>query len=424
MGPSGFEPESSGPEPPRIDQATPRTRATRGRWGVGISVARDVGFRRPNIRSFARPVGVFCRVSQIPAALSQESYSSSGYSATNFHNRTIQSIWRWHSSRWSRGLGKRRNPTSSNSMPRRSSGPRRIPRFRWTWTRPGTPPKKAKAETDESSSRSTGRRGRGGTTWRERRRDCGDGFGPVRQPPIASSTRLYRPQLLARSMEFPLREKIAGEIALSDQPGKTMRKWREELRISQTVLATHMRVSPSVISDYEAGRRTSPGIKTIHRLVDALLEIDQRTGQKLSKRFQEYSDVIPSMRDWAVGVRAADFLRKIDGKLLTQKLNTRRLLNGYTVIDSMKAITTLDASDYLRIYGSTSERALFFTGVKYGRSPMIAIKAHPMKPAMVVYVQPENIDDLAVKLAELDNIILARTDLDQGELISRLERIA
>src|SRR5437879_6626553 len=246
----------------------------------------------------------------------------------------------------------------------------------------------------------------------------------VRQPPIAPSTRLYSAQIVACSMQFPLREKIAGEIALSDQPGKTMRKWREELRISQTELATHMRVSPSVISDYEAGRRTSPGIKTIHRLVDALLEIDQRTGQKLTKRFQEYSDVIPSMRDWAVGVRAADFLRKIDGKLLTQKLNTRRIVNGYTVIDSMKAITTLDASDYLQIYGSTSERALFFTGVKYGRSPMIAIKAHPLKPAMVVYVQPENIDELAVKLAELDNILLARTELDQGELISRLERIA
>src|SRR5207253_1938177 len=71
-----------------------------------------------------------------------------------------------------------------------------------------------------------------------------------------------------------------------------------------------------------------------------------------------------------------------------------------------------------------AERALFITGVKYGRSPMIAIKAHPLKPAMVVYVQPENIDELAVKLAELDNILLARTELDQGELISRLERIA
>jgi putative transcriptional regulator len=225
-------------------------------------------------------------------------------------------------------------------------------------------------------------------------------------------------------MQFPLREKIAGEIALSDQPGKTMRKWREELHISQTDLASHMRVSPSVISDYEAGRRTSPGIRTIRRLVDSLLEIDQHTGQRLSKRFQEYSDVIPSMRDWPVGIRAADFLRKVDGKLLTQRTNTRRLVNGYTVIDSLKAITTLDASDYLKIYGSTSERALLFTGVKYGRSPMIAIKAHPLKPAMVVYVKPENIDELAVKLADLENIILARTDLEQDELITRLERIA
>ncbi|MGI0150280.1 MAG: transcriptional regulator, partial [Thermoplasmata archaeon] len=154
------------------------------------------------------------------------------------------------------------------------------------------------------------------------------------------------------------------------------------------------------------------------------LEIDQKTGQKLTKRFAEYSDVIPSIRDWAFGMRASDFLRKIEGRLLTQKLNTRRLVNGYTVIDSIKAITTLDATDYLRIYGSTSERALLFTGVKYGRSPMIAIKAHPLKPAMVVYVQPENVDELAVKLAELDSILLARTDLDQAELITRLERMA
>jgi putative transcriptional regulator len=225
-------------------------------------------------------------------------------------------------------------------------------------------------------------------------------------------------------MQFPLREKIAGEIALSEQPGKTMRKWREELHISQTNLAQHMRVSPSVISDYEAGRRTSPGIKTIHRLVDALLDIDQKTGQKLSKRFEEYSDVIPSMRDWAVGMRSTEFLRRIEGKLLTKKLNTRRVINGYTVIDSIKAITTLDATDYLRIYGATSERALCFTGVRYGRSPMIAIKAHPMKPAMVVYVQPETVDELAMRLAEIEGVLLARTDLDQTELISRLERMA
>jgi putative transcriptional regulator len=224
-------------------------------------------------------------------------------------------------------------------------------------------------------------------------------------------------------MELPLREKIAGEIVLSEAPGRTMRKWREELHISQTELARHMDVSPSVISDYEAGRRTSPGIKTVHRLVDAFLEIDQKSGRRLSRRFEEYNDVIPSMRDWPVGIRASDFLRKIEGTLLTSGMNTRRLVNGYTVIDSIKAITTFDANDYLKIYGTTSERALLFTGVKYGRSPMIAVKAHPLKPAMVVYIQPENIDELAIRLAEMENILLARTELQSTELIERLERL-
>src|SRR5438046_8723841 len=116
---------------------------------------------------------------------------------------------------------------------------------------------------------------------------------PSRHMPIVSSSRLYIVPFLDRTMQVPRREKIAGEIALAEQPGKTMRKWREELRITQTDLAHHMRVSPSVISDYEAGRRTSPGIKTIHRLVDALLEIDQRTGQKASKRIEKGAHFTP-----------------------------------------------------------------------------------------------------------------------------------
>ncbi|HKZ23037.1 MAG TPA: helix-turn-helix domain-containing protein [Thermoplasmata archaeon] len=224
-------------------------------------------------------------------------------------------------------------------------------------------------------------------------------------------------------MQSLLREKIAGEITLSELPGKTIRKWRQEFHVTQTELARQMRVSPSVVSDYESGRRNSPGIRTIHKLVDSLLEVDTKSGRRIAKRYEEFSDVIPSMREFAVGMRAADFLRKIDARPLSRNLQIRRSIYGYTVIDSIKAITTLDASDYLKIYGTTSERALLFTGVKYGRSPMIAIKAHPLKPAMVVYVQPENIDELAVKLAELDNVILARTELTPPVLIERLERM-
>jgi putative transcriptional regulator len=75
----------------------------------------------------------------------------------------------------------------------------------------------------------------------------------------------------------------------------------------------------------------------------------------------------------------------------------------------------------MKVYGWSTERALLFSGVHYGRSPMIAVRAHPMKPAIVVYIQPENVDDLAVRLAELEHIVLLRTELPPQELARRLE---
>jgi len=223
-------------------------------------------------------------------------------------------------------------------------------------------------------------------------------------------------------VQSSLTRKIAGEIVVSDSPGSVLRKWREELKISQMDVARHLRISPSVISDYESGRRSSPGVKTIRRLVEAFIEIDEKSGRRLSRRFEEsFPEVIPSMREFPSGIRMSGFLKRIEAKLFTRSSDGPRMLYGYTVIDSIKAITTLDASDYFRIYGTSSERALIFTGVKYGRSPMVAIRAHPLRPALVVYARPENVDNLAVKLAELSRIALARTDLDTDEMIRRLE---
>src|SRR6056297_2131692 len=83
---------------------------------------------------------------------------------------------------------------------------------------------------------------------------------------------------MARGPRRELAEKIAGEITLSDDPGATLRKWRTDFDVSQTELATQLGVSSSVISDYESGRRESPGIALVNRLVYALLDIDERRG--------------------------------------------------------------------------------------------------------------------------------------------------
>lgn len=219
-------------------------------------------------------------------------------------------------------------------------------------------------------------------------------------------------------------EKIAGEIALSDDPGRTLRKWRQEMKITVKDLSHQMGVGPSVVSDYESGRRRSPGVNTIKRLVEALLELDAARGGRFASRWTpNTNEAIPAIMEFDTGVPAREFLAAIGAKVLTKRPSPDREIRGYTVIDGIKAITGGLGEDYLRIFGYTTERALIFTGVKYGRSPMIVIRTHPLKPAMVVYARPGKVDELAVKLAELDNVILARTDLDTPTLISRLERL-
>jgi putative transcriptional regulator len=79
-------------------------------------------------------------------------------------------------------------------------------------------------------------------------------------------------------MEEDFGEKIAGEIVLSSEPGKTLRKWRQVFGVSQKELAAEMGISHSVVSDYEGGRRRSPTIATVRRVVEALISIDKSRG--------------------------------------------------------------------------------------------------------------------------------------------------
>ncbi len=226
-------------------------------------------------------------------------------------------------------------------------------------------------------------------------------------------------------MRDELREKIAGEITLSNDPGKTIRKWREEFDLSQQELSHAMQVSPSVVSDYESGRRRSPGIVIVRRIVDSFLRLDEEKGSPTIKRYEigGRSDCIVSMAEFRGGMRMDEFISAIKGKNVTESIDVRGHVHGYTVVNSIKAITSLSSADYLKIYGWSSERALVFTDVFFGRSPMIAIRAHPLTPAMVVYHRPEQVDPLAIKLAQLEGIPLVTTDMDLEEMVARLEAL-
>jgi putative transcriptional regulator len=220
-------------------------------------------------------------------------------------------------------------------------------------------------------------------------------------------------------------EKIAGEIVLSAEPGRTMRKWRDAFNISQQELSRSLGRSPSIISDYEKGRRQSPGIKTLRRIVDAMIEIDQKRGSPVLKRWSKMGshEAIFAIQEYPIGIPASKLIRSIEGTFAACADRADRDIYGYTVLDSLKAITSLSAFDYLRVYGWTSERAIVFTGVKYGRSPMVAIRSHPMKPAVVVFHRPDRIDELAIRLAEIERIPLVTTELNLETLMDRLKAL-
>ncbi|MFG1519008.1 MAG: helix-turn-helix domain-containing protein [Thermoplasmataceae archaeon] len=217
-----------------------------------------------------------------------------------------------------------------------------------------------------------------------------------------------------------LEEKIAGQITMSDNPGETIKRWREEFRISQIELSRFLEVSPSLVSDYEAGRRKSPGASTIKKIVMAFIAIDEKRGGLVTRRFNSGvpSQALIDVKDYDHDILLEKVVKSVNG-VNRSSPSLQRYIRGYTIVNGVQAVLTFSYSEYGKLYGWSSQRVIFFTEVKMGRSPMIAIRAHPLKPAAVVYIQADRVDELAVKIAELENIPLITTDLDP-EKISRI----
>ncbi|ASJ07778.1 XRE family transcriptional regulator [Thermococcus siculi] len=227
-----------------------------------------------------------------------------------------------------------------------------------------------------------------------------------------------------------LAKRIAGEITLSSDPGKTMRKWREIFGISQTELAEYLGVSSSVISDYEGGRRKSPGASTIRKFVEALLDIDERRGGNVIRAFSKTlgselpTSAILDIREFALPITIKDLVDAVRGEVVANMHLIDRRLYGYTVVDSIKAILEMSSEEFLKLYGWTTERALIFTKVTTGRSPMIAVRVQGLKPAVVVLHGVKKLDELAVKLAERERVPLVVSNASsEAELIANLRRL-
>jgi putative transcriptional regulator len=218
-----------------------------------------------------------------------------------------------------------------------------------------------------------------------------------------------------REPRAELAERIAGEVTLSDTPGATLKKWREEFDVAQTTLAGELDVSASVVSDYESGRRENPGIGIVRRFVEGLLAIDQRRGgdrvrqhaRVVSAGFDQ--DVVYDLREYSTTVPLSRFYASIGARTVVQ--GSADTIAGHTVINSVEAIKRLSSEEFYRLYGQSTNRALVFTDVTRGESPLVALRVVTPTPSAVVLhgIEGDSLWEHAPALAKADGVSLATT---------------
>jgi len=215
---------------------------------------------------------------------------------------------------------------------------------------------------------------------------------------------------LVETVRELLMKRICGEIIVSNNPGEIMRRWREVFGITQLEISEKLEISPSVISDYEGGRRKNPGATFSRRFVQSLIDIDSTNEGRVLKQFSSLirttSDAILDLYEFPSPIPLTDIVKAIDGEFLACDFLANKRVLGYTVVDSIKAILTMSGSDFMQLLGTTSERALIFTKVSTGRSPMVAVRVTPLKPAAVILHGVTHLDNIAVELAKSERLPL------------------
>jgi putative transcriptional regulator len=206
-----------------------------------------------------------------------------------------------------------------------------------------------------------------------------------------------------------------------------MRKWRELFAVSQISLSEKMGLSSSVISDYESGRRKSPGAKFIKKFVLSLLQIDEEKGSRFIREFAKLTSspsmAVLDLREFPIPVRVEYLCKAIGGEVVACKNRNVREVNGYTVIDSRKAVEALSGLEYTQLFGATTDRAFVFTNVETGCLPMMIVRVSSFKPRIVVFHKTTP-DEEAIRIAEYEQIpLIYSTAPTVEQLIKSLRKL-
>ncbi len=230
-------------------------------------------------------------------------------------------------------------------------------------------------------------------------------------------------------MREELAERMAGEIALSEDPGATMQKWRTEFEIAQSDLAAALEVSPSVVSDYEGGRRANPGIGVVRRTVAALLDIDEHRGGEHIRRYARVlsagfdREAVYDLRGDPSPVGLARY--SATGRAPEIAACEGEATARHPLTSTPPSNQQLSGEEFYDLYGRSTNRALVFTSVTRGESPLVALRVVTPTPHAVVLhgIDEDELWEYAPALARRDGVSLALCQTDLDTMLDRHEQL-
>ena len=131
-------------------------------------------------------------------------------------------------------------------------------------------------------------------------------------------------------------------------------------------------------------------------------------------------EIVQDLREYPTTLSLHRFYEAIGAEELVS--GTAREIAGHTVIDSIEAITRLSSEEFYRLYGQSTNRALVFTNVTRGESPLVALRVVTPTPSAVVLhgLGEGELWEHATSLAEVDGFSLALCDREIADVLDAL----
>lgn len=129
------------------------------------------------------------------------------------------------------------------------------------------------------------------------------------------------------------------------------------------------------------------------------------------------------LREFPIPVRVEYLCKAIGGEVMACKEKFVKEINGYTVIDSRKAVEAYSGSEYTQLFGATTERALVFTNLDGGSLPMMIVRVSNLKPRIVIFHKTPP-DEEAIRIAEYEQIpLIYSTAPSVEQLVKALRKL-